>query len=164
MELVMNVSDISRCYQCGTCTGDCPVAWVNRDFNPRRLVLSLQQSNGENVDRWEFWLCAMCFKCLRCPRDVKPVEVFSTMRKLAVERGVENRGTKLVKAFVEVIEEYGRLIETKFMMKFMGLESIKMLPPSVAFKMWRNGKVSLSAKRSECAEEVRRMFEVCRNA
>ncbi len=161
MELVMNVNDISRCYQCGTCTGDCPVAWVNRDFNPRKIVLSLQ-TDGLSTEK--VWLCAMCFKCLRCPRDVKPVEVFSKLRRMHVESGKDGVGVKMVKAFVEVIEEYGRLVETKFMMKFMGLEARKMLPMSVAFRMWRNGKVSLSAKKFECAEEVKKMFEVCRNA
>ena len=159
----MNVSDIQRCYQCGTCTGDCPVAWVNEEFNPRRIVLSLQV-NGQDLGNEAYWLCAMCFKCLRCPRDVKPVEIFSELRKMAISGGVENVGTKLVKAFVDVVKEYGRLVETKFMLKFMGIESIKMLPPSIAFKMWRNGKVSISAKKSECAEEVRKIFEVCENA
>jgi heterodisulfide reductase subunit C len=106
----------------------------------------------------------MCFKCLRCPRDVKPVEVFSNLRKIAIAKGVDNIGSKLVKAFVEVVGEYGRLVETKFMMKFMGLDSLKMLPPSVAFKMWKAGKVSLSAKKAECAEEVKKIFEVCGHA
>ena len=163
MELVTNVNDISRCYQCGTCTGDCPVAWVNKDFNPRRIMLKLQ-TNGHSFDESLIWLCAMCFKCLRCPRDVKPVEVFSNLRKMAISSGKDGVGVKMVKAFVEVVEEYGRLVETKFMMKFMGLEARKMLPMGVAFKMWRNGKVSLSAKRFECAEEVKKLFEVCRNA
>jgi len=163
MELVMKVDDISRCYQCGTCTGDCPVAWVNREFNPRRIVLNLQ-TNGHNFENEAVWLCAMCFKCLRCPRDVKPVEVFSNLRKIAIAKGVDNVGTKLVKSFVEVVGEYGRLVETKFMMKFMGLDSLKMLPPSVAFKMWKAGKVSLSAKKAECAEEVKKIFEVCGHA
>ncbi len=163
MELVMNVSDIQRCYQCGTCTGDCPVAWVNEEFNPRRIVLSLQV-NGQDLRNESVWLCAMCFKCLRCPRDVKPVEVFSQMRRMAISSGVENVGTKLVKAFVDVVKEYGRLVETKFMLRFMGIESVRMLPPSIAFKMWRNGKVSISPKKAECAEEVKKIFEVCDNA
>jgi len=163
MELVMNVNDISKCYQCGTCTGDCPVAWVNRDFNPRKIVLTLQ-TDGKDLNADVFWMCSVCYKCLRCPRDVKPVEVFSSFRRMAISNGHDGKGVKMYRAFVETVKEYGRLVEFKFTVKYMGKDALKLLPAKVAFKMWRSGKVSISAKKSECADEVRRLFEVCAHA
>ena len=144
------------CYQCGTCTGDCPVAWVSSEFNPRKLVQMLDMNKA--------WLCVGCYKCLRCPRDLKPVEIFSELRKKAIDNNEEHKGVKLAKAFAEVIKENGKLIETKLIMKFLGIEAIKMLPPSIAFKMWRSGKINIGGAKAKCAEEVKELFEVCAHA
>ena len=156
----MKVNDVFTCYQCGMCTGDCPVAWANPEFNPRKIILNIQSDGSSEL----VWLCSVCFKCLRCPRDVKPVEVFSNLRKLAVANDVDNVGTRFVKAFVDVVKEHGRFVETKFMMKFVGLNSLKIYPPSVLFKMLKAGKITFSAKRAECIEEVKKIFEVCGRA
>ncbi len=156
--------DAYKCYQCGTCTGDCPVAWLNREFNPRKLVLLASFGITEPLKRDIPWLCATCYKCTtRCPRDVKPSEVLSAMRKLAIrDRLAEDKeGAKFIKAFADIVKENGELSEAKLVLKLKGLlGSTKMLPLSVAWTMLRKGKISLIEKKSPSAEEVKRIFEL----
>jgi len=116
------------------------------------------------LDMDKAWLCVGCYKCLRCPRNLKPVELFSDLRKKAIASNSDHKGVKLAKAFAEVVKENGKLVETKLIMKFLGIEAIKMLPPDIAFKMWRNGKINIGGTKSRCVDEVKKLFEVCTHA
>jgi heterodisulfide reductase subunit C len=160
---VFRVEDTYKCYQCGTCTGDCPVAWLNNDFNPRKIVLLSSYGLDELLKTNIVWICATCFKCTtRCPRDVKPADVLSAVRKLAIKKKMpETEGMKFVKAFTKIVEEYGEISELKLVVKLKGLFAINMLPLKVVWRMFRRGKVSFKAKKAPCAEEVKRIFEVC---
>jgi heterodisulfide reductase subunit C len=151
--------ETDKCYQCGTCSGDCPIAQLDSNFNPRKLVLAT--GNGQLVDADILWRCATCYKCYRCPRDVKPAEVLSVARKYWVKKGVY---PKVVKIFAELIEEYGELPELKLVLAVKGFNSASMIPPQLIWRMLRKGKISLRAKKSNCAEEVRKIFEIAGGA
>ena len=147
--------EISKCYQCGTCTGDCPVAKIDTRFNPRKIVLAT--SNESHVDSNILWMCATCYKCYRCPRDVKPAEVIGVARKLSVKEG---QSPKVAKAFSDLIKEYGELPEFKLVFTVKGLGSIGMMPFSAVWEMMKKGKLNFRAKKSQSADEVRRIFEI----
>ena len=77
------------CYQCGKCTGGCPVALKSK-LNIRRLVI--QSILGKDLDRLnekvELWDCTTCKTCtLRCPRDIKPMDLIIRLRGSLVEEG-----------------------------------------------------------------------------
>ncbi len=86
---VHGAEKIMRCFQCGTCTADCPVGLRVKEFRPRQIarlaVLGLKEKlfSGDTL-----WLCADCFTCYeRCPQDVEPTNVIAALKGLAVKEG-----------------------------------------------------------------------------
>ena len=78
-----------RCFQCGTCTSDCPVARFSDTYRPRQIIRMAQLGLKDRVLNSDtLWLCAACFTCTdRCPQDVEVASVIRVLRNLAAERG-----------------------------------------------------------------------------
>ena len=81
---------IMRCFQCGTCTSDCPVARFSDTYRPRQIIRMAQLGLRERVLNSDtLWLCAACFTCTdRCPQDVEVASVIRVLRNLAADRGI----------------------------------------------------------------------------
>jgi len=81
---------LMRCFQCGTCTSDCPVAKFSETYRPRQIIRMAQLGLRDRVLNSDtLWLCAACFTCTdRCPQDVEVASVIRVLRNLAVEKGV----------------------------------------------------------------------------
>jgi heterodisulfide reductase subunit D len=62
---------ISRlCYQCGECTGACPMRRVSK-FSPRSIVYNLNANVFGHTDKNEQWNCLICENCYTiCPQGV----------------------------------------------------------------------------------------------
>jgi heterodisulfide reductase subunit C len=76
------------CYQCGTCTGGCPIAKRNPEFNPRKIVHRFLLKKGDNWQDQSIWLCLLCHSCVeRCPQEVKPSHVIVALRNKAAREG-----------------------------------------------------------------------------
>ena len=80
---------LMRCFQCGTCTSDCPIARFSETYRPRQIIRMAQFGLRERVLSSDtLWLCAACFTCTdRCPQDVEVASVIRVLRNLAVEKG-----------------------------------------------------------------------------
>ena len=81
--------DLYGCYQCGKCTGGCPVSLKSR-LNIRRLMIeAILGRNLEHLsERLELWDCTTCKTCtIRCPRGLKPMDLVIGMRGSLVEEG-----------------------------------------------------------------------------
>ncbi len=80
---------ILRCFQCGTCTSDCPVARFTDNYRPRTLIHMAQLGLKDRVLNSDtLWLCAACFTCTdRCPQEIEVANVIRVFRNLAVEKG-----------------------------------------------------------------------------
>jgi heterodisulfide reductase subunit C len=78
-----------RCFQCGTCTSDCPVARFSDTYRPRQIIRMTQLGLKDRVLNSDtLWLCAACFTCTdRCPQDVEVASVIRVLRNLAAEKG-----------------------------------------------------------------------------
>ena len=78
-----------RCFQCGTCTSDCPVARFSDTYRPRTIIHMAQLGLKERVlNSSTLWLCAACFTCTdRCPQGVEVASVIRVLRNLAAEKG-----------------------------------------------------------------------------
>jgi heterodisulfide reductase subunit C len=78
-----------KCFQCGTCTSDCPVARYSDSYRPRQIIRMAQLGLRERVLNSDtLWLCAACFTCTdRCPQDVEVASVIRVLRNLAAEKG-----------------------------------------------------------------------------
>jgi len=75
------------CYDCGKCTGTCPIARAGATYSPRRHVLAANLGGGVKVVPDEsLSACLTCSLCnQRCPADVDYTEL--VMRLLEVAHG-----------------------------------------------------------------------------
>ncbi len=81
--------DLYGCFQCGKCTGGCPVS-LKSDLNIRRLMIEvvLRDNLGPTFRGEEIWDCTTCKTCtLRCPRGLEPMDLLIGLRTLLVEEG-----------------------------------------------------------------------------
>jgi Fe-S oxidoreductase len=81
--------ELYGCYQCGKCTGGCPVSLKSK-LNIRRLMIEgILGKNLERItEREELWDCTTCKTCtIRCPRGLKPMDLIIGMRGTLVEEG-----------------------------------------------------------------------------
>ncbi len=81
--------NLMRCFQCGTCTSDCPVARFSDTYRPRQIIRMAQLGLKNRVLSSDtLWLCAACFTCTdRCPQGVEVASVIRVLRNLAAEQG-----------------------------------------------------------------------------
>jgi heterodisulfide reductase subunit C len=80
---------IMLCFQCGTCTADCPISRFDDFYRPRRLVRMTQLGLKERLLSDDvIWLCSTCFTCIdHCPQDVGIASIVRALRNLTVEEG-----------------------------------------------------------------------------
>jgi heterodisulfide reductase subunit D len=77
------------CLDCGKCTGSCPLARVDLDYSPRRIVERVVFGEAEAVIADpHLWSCMTCGLCsARCPSDVDFVRFIVEMRGEAFRAG-----------------------------------------------------------------------------
>lgn len=78
-----------QCFQCGTCTSDCPIARFSDEYRPRKIIRMAQLGLRDKVLSSGFiWLCASCFTCTdRCPQGVEVASVIRILKNIAVMEG-----------------------------------------------------------------------------
>jgi len=81
--------NLKRCFACGTCTLSCPVAEVEPDYSPRRIIhMILLGLREEVLSSPMIWHCLACCRCeVRCPQEVKFPEIMRVLRKMALDGG-----------------------------------------------------------------------------
>jgi heterodisulfide reductase subunit C len=81
--------NLMRCFQCGTCTSDCPIAKFSEIYRPRTLIRMAQLGLKDKVLKSEsLWLCASCYTCTdRCPQGIKVASIIRVLKNLAVKKG-----------------------------------------------------------------------------
>ncbi len=79
---------IALCFQCGTCTADCPIARFDDFYRPRKLIRMTQLGLKDRLlSNDVIWLCSTCFTCIdHCPQDVGIASIVRALRNLTVER------------------------------------------------------------------------------
>lgn len=81
--------NLKQCFQCGTCTSDCPIARFSDSYRPRTIIRMTQLGLKNRVLSSDtLWLCAACYTCTdRCPQDVEVSSVIRILRNVAAEKG-----------------------------------------------------------------------------
>ena len=106
--------EAAKCYQCGKCSGGCPVA-EHMDIMPRQVMRLVQLGLvDEALHTRAIWLCAGCDTCSsRCPKGVDIAKVMETLRIMAKERGIiiEKDIDKFHNIYIGLMKGFGRMYE-----------------------------------------------------
>jgi heterodisulfide reductase subunit C len=86
---VPGAENILLCFQCGTCTADCPIARFSDFYRPRKLIRMIQLGlKNKLLSNDIIWLCSSCFKCIdHCPQDAGIANAVRALRNLTVQHG-----------------------------------------------------------------------------
>ena len=97
--------NIKLCYACGTCTAGCPVAEIDNEFNPRKIIRQvLLGMRKEVLSSPLIWRCVQCYSCTaKCPQNVKFRDIIRALREMAVKDGLAD------KALIGEVAELDRL-------------------------------------------------------
>jgi heterodisulfide reductase subunit C len=86
---ISGAEKVMLCFQCGTCTADCPIARFDDFYRPRKLVRMVQLGLKDRLLSDDvIWLCSTCFTCIdHCPQDVGIASIVRALRNLSVKEG-----------------------------------------------------------------------------
>jgi NADPH-dependent glutamate synthase beta subunit-like oxidoreductase len=78
-----------RCFDCGTCTGVCPVSQGESGFDPRKILHMIKVGLKDQLLGSEaIWHCTHCDTCaFVCPQDVQFSSVVDVLREMAIQQG-----------------------------------------------------------------------------
>ena len=78
---------VMLCFQCGTCTADCPIARFSDFYRPRKLIRMTQLGLKDRLlSNDVIWLCSTCFTCIdHCPQDVGIANIVRALRNLSAK-------------------------------------------------------------------------------
>ncbi len=79
--------NVHQCFQCGTCTGSCPML-EQMDASPRKIIHMAQLGLEERLGTIKTcWLCASCHTCnVRCPRGVDIPRIMEALRLMTLRK------------------------------------------------------------------------------
>ena len=145
---------IESCFQCGRCSGSCPVSEF-MDYTPRQINQLIKLGKKDLIfSANTIWICASCITCtVRCPREIDLAKVMDALRIIAQK---EKRTAKVKevpifhKTFLKSIRRYGRVNEIQMMSEynllrknyFKNLKSYIKLGLNLAPKMLLSGKIN----------------------
>jgi heterodisulfide reductase subunit C len=91
MSKIPGAEKLMVCFQCGTCTADCPISRFSEFYRPRKIARMVQLGLKDRLlsDK-ALWLCSTCFTCVdHCPQGVEIAGIVRALRNLTVkEKGV----------------------------------------------------------------------------
>ncbi len=107
---VFDLNSVRRCYECGACVNDCPVAKINPEFNPNEIIGRLLSGELEAVTgSHSIWMCVDCYTCYElCPQKLGMNKIFDKLKHIALEKGKAPKGFS---ASIEMFRKDGRLGE-----------------------------------------------------
>lgn len=86
----MSGQPITRCDQCGTCSGSCPMV-MEMDVTPSQMMRMVQLGQREVLETKAMWFCASCFTCtVRCPRGLDLSRVAESLRQMTLRSKVDH--------------------------------------------------------------------------
>ena len=87
-EILKEIPELLRCYQCGTCVSSCVANNYGDVYSPRLKILAALYGDFSILNQ-ELWNCVTCNTCnQRCPRGVNPFEVLIKLKNIAVRKGI----------------------------------------------------------------------------
>ncbi len=158
----MAATHVEACYQCGKCSGGCPLAFA-MDYQPRQVMRLVQHGLvDEALSSKTIWICATCSMCTaRCPRDIDIAGVMDALRIMARRNGYRpaDRNVGVFhRAFLGSVRRLGRSYELGLMIgyKLGTFRLTEDLPLGV--KMFAKGKLAVLPETTKGRSEVAAIF------
>jgi heterodisulfide reductase subunit C len=88
---IPGAENLMVCFQCGTCTADCPISRFSEFYRPRKIARMVQLGLRDRLLSDDaLWLCSTCFTCVdHCPQGVEIAGIVRALRNLSVkEKGL----------------------------------------------------------------------------
>ncbi len=169
-EMKATEEEVALCYQCGTCSGACPVvAAGGMDYTPRAIMRLLQAGLHDDVlSSRTIWTCASCYACVvRCPRGIEITDVMTQLRNLALSKGYRARKGRVYNVgFMDIVRRHGRMYEAELVIRYNLLTNplnfIGLLP--VASKMIAKRKLRFLPDHPKGRTEIRGIFDRLRKS
>ena len=166
-------TSIEACYQCGKCTGGCPVASL-MDLMPNQLMRLVQLGKLDKaLASTAIWHCVSCQTCTtRCPQSVDCAGVMDVLRQMSAELGKAAPQLRRVlvfqKAFLDNVRRNGRLNEVELIGFFKTMAFLKdfnipllMKDTLLAPQLLQRGKLHILGEKVRDRGVVRRIFDRC---
>lgn len=128
--------ELYGCFQCGKCTGGCPVSLKSK-LNIRRLMIEgiLEKIPDRINEKQEIWDCTTCKTCtIRCPRGLKPMDLIIGIRSILVEQG------HIPKTIIEAMENAYKHGNPWGKPRAKRAQWIKLLPEGINIKDFSKGE------------------------
>jgi len=175
LEEILNQSgaSIKHCYQCGGCTGICPISEIDPSYNPRKILqFAALEISDKVLPSSAIWKCASCYFCNEnCPQNVRVKDIIDSIRGIAEEEANQGK-MKLTDAralyeseVLKSIAKYGRFNEveviSKFTLRTTGVKDL-LSYATAGMDMLRKRKIAITPEKlsSKGLEEIRRIFEL----
>ena len=164
VRLVPGAERITRCLQCGTCTGSCPVSYA-MDISPRMVIALFRAGEiGEILRSRTIWICASCYMCTtRCPQTIKITDLLYALKRTALEAKLYPDRFPvylLSKNFVRLVNHYGRnqeiLLLLLYYLRRNPLELLRMAP--MGWSLLKKGRISLFPKKIQGVGAIRKIL------
>lgn len=162
------------CYQCGTCSGGCPVVFM-MDKTPRKLIRMINLGMRDAVLATDtIWLCASCFTCTtRCPRGIDIAKVMTACRNIAIKDGIKvknPRSPAFYQSFVDITEKNGKLFEPMLMAKIaykvkgisVGAAKELLKDAPLGLELFKKGKLGIKPHKTKNMDQVKRIVKKAR--
>jgi len=80
---------LNRCFNCGACSGICPVSQAIPEFDARKMIHMVRMGLTERLLASDLlWFCSKCRSCVFvCPQDVRFADIMGALRELAMAGG-----------------------------------------------------------------------------
>ena len=87
MSKIHGAEKVMVCFQCGTCTADCPISRFSDFYRPRKIARMVQLGLKDRLLSDDaLWLCSACFTCVdHCPQGVEIAGIVRALRNLIVK-------------------------------------------------------------------------------
>ena len=129
---------LEACFQCGTCSGVCPLS-IYMDYTPRRIMhLTRSGFKKDVLSSHTIWLCSSCYACtVECPKQIKITDIMYSLKRMAIEEQEYPKRFPipvLAQEFHDMVSAHGRTNENRLAMRMFRKTNWRSL-----FKMWRLG-------------------------
>lgn len=81
----LDAARLTMCYQCGACSGVCPISGNGASFPRKEMILGQRGMVERLMGDPAIWLCHQCAACSTyCPRDARPADVMAALREYSI--------------------------------------------------------------------------------